>query len=66
MKRLIALTALGLLLATMTACASSGPGTDISCHIFAPIRFSLADTPETIRALIEYNEVLESLCSRSG
>lgn len=66
MKKLIALTALGLLLATTTACAPNGPGTDISCHIFAPIRFSRADTPETIRALIEYNEVLESLCSRSG
>jgi len=66
LNRLVALTALGLLLATTTACTPNGPGTDISCHIFAPIRFSRADTPETIRALIEYNEVLESLCSRSG
>ena len=63
MEKLILQIALGLTLATLlSSCGINGLGTDVSCQVFAPIKFSRHDTAETIQALIEFNEVWSSLC----
>ncbi|MEL6966017.1 MAG: hypothetical protein AAGM04_01435 [Pseudomonadota bacterium] len=42
--------------------ANSATGSDISCQAFEPIRWSKADTDETILAAKTHNTVWLSLC----
>jgi len=55
------------LLLTLTAtgcCWMTGSDVTDVCRVFEPIRWSVHDTPETIRQIKVYNARLQGLCGR--
>lgn len=58
--------AVGLLCLTpsLSACARSTKGTDVSCLVFEPITYSSRDTPETVGQVEAHNVRWERLCAK--
>lgn len=54
----------GLLLLSLSACATSGPVADSFCAVARPIYFATSDvlSDRTERAVIAHNETGEKLC----
>lgn len=57
---------MALILLSLSACATSGPGPDNYCLIAKPIYFAPADklSDRTERAIITHNETWQKLCGK--
>lgn len=56
------LTALPVILITVSGCASDTRVTDSSCAVFAPITHSSRDTAETVEQIVTHNAKWDSVC----